>query len=146
MKIRAGSQWREILTGKAYINGAWRTLAIGKAYVGGAWRDIADFVAPLSLEITPSFGAWTGTSTVTTGAHTATPTGGLAPFTYAWVKLSGDAISITSPTHAVTTFSGNVDSGDLTAVFRCTVTDSLGTTATDDLNMSIALRGDLGSE
>lgn len=44
-------------------------------------------------------------------------------FTYAWTKVSGDDISITSPASDSTTFTGQPGLGNIiTATFRCTVT------------------------
>ena len=56
-------------------------------------------------------------------------TGGVGPFTYAWVKLGGDAkINITgSTTSATVNFQATAmspGSGVLTATFRCDVTDT----------------------
>jgi hypothetical protein len=102
----------------------------------GAWRNGAVFVPPLSLAVSPSDtgGGNFVPGTITTGSVTATPTGGLAPFTYAWTRLSGDPANPTAPTNATTSFSlfAN-DPASFSAVFRCTVTDSLGTTATADV-------------
>jgi hypothetical protein len=84
----------------------------------------------------------TGTAgSETTPAAVASPSGGLAPYTYAWTfSVGGASIVITSPTAASTTFSasglssaGETRSG--TAV--CTVTDSLGQTGTCSVSVSI---------
>lgn len=141
MEAFKGSAWRTVYTADAYVSGAWRTLQYGEAYVGGAWRLIVSFAQPLDMAVSPHGGFWDGaTATVTAGPCTATPTGGVAPFTYAWVKLSGDDITITAPTAATTSFnaSGMANGEDRSATFRCTVTDTLGTTKADDITITVA--------
>ena len=71
-----------------------------------------------------------------------TVSGGVAPYSYSWTKLSGDSITANSATAATTTFSATgLFSGEARdATFRCTVTDSTGgtpLTATADVFVSI---------
>jgi hypothetical protein len=78
-------------------------------------------------------------STLTTPAAVATPTGGVGPYTYAWTKQSGGAITANSPSSYSTTFTATglgVDE-ERDAVFRVTCTDSLAATATRDITVSI---------
>lgn len=67
---------------------------------------------------------------VTTSADvTATPTGGTAPYSYAWSRVSGTPeVEIDSPTAATTSFTVAVayDDIDYIASFICTVTDNVG--------------------
>jgi hypothetical protein len=65
----------------------------------------------------------------TTGTTTATPSGGTAPYTYAWTRVSGDiTISINSPSAATTSFTASVADGvPKEAAFKCTITDANGT-------------------
>lgn len=81
----------------------------------------------------------TGTGTATTADVTTTPSGGVGPYTYAWALISYDAgvaPTILSPTAATTKFvqTGLAPGDYFTALFRCTVTDSLLNTATADCN------------
>ena len=58
-----------------------------------------------------------------------TATGGVAPYTYSWERVSGGNISATNPTGASTSFSTFIQPGKTTlrtAVFRCRVTDAAG--------------------
>lgn len=154
IKIRKGGVWQDITAGKVFANGSWRSLIQIKVYKGGSWRTVANFTAP--AEPPPSTGGsggggGGGTITVTlnkghveaissnsvilTEPVTATPSGGRAPYTYAWSIVSHDTnatYSIVSPTVATTQVKAvgipEEDSG--TATFHCVVTDSLGTTAT----------------
>lgn len=105
-------------------------------------RTVATFSPPMSLSVSPpSLYAESIFDTVlTTAAATATPTGGLGPYTYAWTILSGDA-TVNFPTSAVTQFT----SGELTpnvpssATARCTCTDAGGQTATADVELGFLL-------
>lgn len=133
MRVRVNGAWEDIDSGLVRVGNAWKQLASIRVYVGGAWKEGKTFVPALSLAITPDVGvsgSRTGAGLVTTTAATATPTGGLAPYTYAWVNIGGVG-SPNTPASATTTFSATLGSGDDTfGDFQCTVTDSLGTTAT----------------
>lgn len=141
MEARLNGAWRTINTAEAYIGGQWRTLKYAEAYIGGTWRRIVSFVQALSLSLNraPFFGISSSASPMTTSSCTATPTGGLAPFTYSWTTLSQSGLTgftINSPSSASTTFTATVTAGDGHTGFanvRCTVTDALGTTAHADL-------------
>lgn len=143
MKLRLGGEWRDISAAKVYLNGAWRPLVAIKIYYDSAWRDVANFTGgggSVTLSISPSPVTRTGRNeTINTANVTATPAGGLAPYTYAWTKQSGDSISAVSSSSAVTQFQATGMAVDETrqAVFRCTCTDSLGSSATADVSVSI---------
>lgn len=147
MDVRVGGAWESPDRAEAYKDGAWRTLQYGEAYYSGAWRQIATFVPALSVAISPTTASATG-STVTTNSVTATPTGGLGPFTYAWTLVSNSGVTspaITSPSTAATRFTGSPTDGHSgTATFRCTVTDSLGTVATADVEATWFIPFDTG--
>ena len=132
MKAFVGAAWREITSAKAFIGGAWRTLTVGKAYNGSAWQSAASFVLPMSLTITPNPCNTGGSYYVVSRTMTATPTGGLGPFTYAWTitaQTGPRPLALNSTSSANTTVGGNITYGDYTFTLQCTVTDSLGTTA-----------------
>jgi len=78
--------------------------------------------------------------TLVTPTVTVTPSGGVGPFTYGWVRQSGDsAITAASPSTAATSFSASLASDETkTAVFRCTVTDTV-TGATTFVDVNVAL-------
>jgi hypothetical protein len=144
MEVRKQGAWRTIRTAEAYVGGSWRTLKYGEAYIGGSWRTIVSFIQPLSLNISPAApGGEAASSTVTTTNYVvATPTGGASPFTYAWTRLSmsgATTFTANSPTSASTKFTatGVADGAIATATFRCTATDYLGTTATDDVTIGL---------
>jgi len=78
----------------------------------------------------------------TTASTTVTVSGGVSPYTYAWTLVSGDTLTVNSPTAATTTFTktGLPPFGGVEATYRCTVTDSTGgtpLTATADVFVTI---------
>ena len=130
MKAFSAAAWREITSAKAFIGGAWRTLTVGKVYKGGAWQSAASFVLPMSLSVSPSPANTGGSGYFVSKLMTATPAGGLAPFTYSWtIVYSAGTVTINSPNVASTTVSGDVTYGDISFTLQCTATDSLGTPA-----------------
>lgn len=145
LQIRFGGDWITPSALKIFSAGAWRDIKAIKIFEGGAWRDVANFTAPgggsspmtISLN-THSINKLTFNPSATTSNVTATPSGGLAPYTYSWVKQSGGAITA-STSSATTAF----NAGSLavfetrSAVFRCACTDSLGASAFDDVSVSI---------
>lgn len=99
------------------------------------------FTAVASPDMVSGSGSSGGTIAITTSASTATPTGGTAPYTYAWTQTSGAGLwTANSPTGAISDFTGYAigpgDGDD--ATFICTVTDSLGSVAvTNDVACSV---------
>jgi hypothetical protein len=124
------SQWRTVTTGEAFVNGAWRVLQYGEAYVDGDWRRIVTFILPMTMTIDDK--TVIARRTPVTAKITPALSGGLAPYTYLWERLSGTGIAISSTTIAAPTFSAGLADGDsATSVYRCTVTDSIGTSVAD---------------
>lgn len=72
------------------------------------------------------------TSSVTLSGSGSDADGTIA--TYAWSKVSGGSAAITSPTAATTTITGLAEGA---YVFRLTVTDNEGATATDDVTVTV---------
>lgn len=145
LKAQDAGTLRTITRGYARLAGVTRTLKTAKVMDGGVLRTVAIFASPLSLTASPAGAANTYESfgmplpqTLTTDLITAIPAGGLAPFTYAWAYLSGDVFSVSHPTGAGTYFNYTFNAfGFRSATYRCTVTDSVGSTATVDVPISI---------
>ncbi|NRA41704.1 MAG: hypothetical protein HRU21_05265 [Pseudomonadales bacterium] len=136
MIVRDEGAWGEVTRARVYVDGGWRELNEVQAYEDNAWRIAAEFVDPLSVTITPSetFGRSSTNGFVVTAPVSATPSGGRGPFSYEWSFVSGSQGAITSPLTASTAFSLFLPEGaSAEAVYRCTVTDNLGTVATSDV-------------
>jgi hypothetical protein len=107
-------------------------------------RTVYSTGAALSASASPSFtfGITLGTGTAVTDSTTVTPSGGTAPYTYAWTVLSythpTTSPTINNPTSATTAFTqtGIVPGGGYGAVMRCTVTDAAAATTTVDVDAS----------
>lgn len=149
MRLNLPSGWHECPQATFYTGSKWAVITRAIFYDGTEWQEIAQFIEPLSVSANDTAGVASGTdfATVTTGTSTATPTGGLGPYTYAWalISLSGGATpTIVSPSMATTNFrQSNVPSGVTnTAIFEVTATDSLGNTATDQIQVTFVNFGE----
>lgn len=72
---------------------------------------------------------------LTTNIVTVNGVGGVEPYTYSWMKLSGDDVTVSSSTSSVVTFSASGSNGDeKEANYRCTVTDDALATVTVDVS------------
>lgn len=124
---------------KIKVAGVLRTARTLSVYADGALHPF--FSTASSLDVTAPDVSGTHHATVTTDATTMTPTGGTAPYSYAWTLLggSGDTPTINNAAFATTTFTqtdgGSGDDLDVWTV-RGTVTDALSATATVDITVS----------
>lgn len=98
----------------------------------------------------PTVSAYTATgstATIVTASVTVAPSNGSSPYTYAWTLISSDGgtWSAQTPTTATTKFvcSGVGPGAEYAAVFRCTVTDSVGGTGTVDVEADVTNLGSL---
>lgn len=106
---------------------------------------LAGGLVPFTLQASPTSAsasqAYTGSAFNTPSVTVSKATGPAGTLTYAWSYLSGSGgITVTSPSAAATTFSGNPAEGStLNAVYRCTATRAAdGATAVIDVPVSIA--------
>lgn len=125
--------WSPVTAAEVFIDGQWRRITRVEHYVGDAWRTGAVFTQPLTASVnTPVYA--TGTGTLVSDASTATPAGGMGPYTYSWTRIAGTYGTPSDPTSARTAFYANIGRfKSASSTFRCTVTDSLGATATADV-------------
>lgn len=138
LHLKIGGTWKSA-TPYVKIGGVWKD---AQAFVraGGVWKAVAQLAATAS----PSTIAGSGnTSIITTSQNaTATATGGVGPFTYAWTRGStiGD-IQAVSPSAASTVFraTGIGPGATWDAIFICTVTDTATgqTVATNSVDVAI---------
>jgi hypothetical protein len=110
--VRQAGIWQPIVNAYVRLSGVWTEF----------FQNFSAVAAPSSLA---KFGTTAG---ITTAAATVTPSGGSAPYTYAWARHSGaTAISADDPTLASSTFSAALSLGQrVDATFNCTVTDANG--------------------
>ena len=137
-KVRISGAIKDVSGGKAMLGGLVKSLSRVAYSDGTNVVDLATFSPPMSAAASfdSATGSTSGDSTATTNSITVTPTGGTAPYTYAWTKTSGDG-TVVSPTKATTRFSQFLyNNTAASGVFLCTVTDSLGATATASVNAS----------
>lgn len=145
--------WYEYLTGgvKYSVNvntgvaaaqaAAVQAQAVAEAAAQQA-QDVAGETLSFSASVSPLFASDAvsgGGQTATTNSVTVTPTGGTGPYTYAWTKDSGDVFTLSGASSASTTFSiASLPAGDTrSAVYRCTVTDSLAATCSVTIGVTV---------
>jgi len=119
--------------------GVDRRILTARVMDGGVLRTVAQFADPLTVSVAPTLVAGATTSefveSVTTGAATAQPDGGRAPFAYTWLRIAGAGGSASALTSATTTFSAPVAPfSAINATFQVTVTDDAGQTATGQVD------------
>jgi hypothetical protein len=140
--LDAGSVTRNLSGIRAIdVGGIVRTIRAVKELDtdGTTLRTVATFAPAMTVSITPtSVSGEAFSGPITTDAATASPAGGLGPYSYAWTVVSYTAATpptIASSGTATTSFtqSGVFAGQARTAVLRVTATDSLGTTATADV-------------
>ena len=141
LKITVGTAEKDAAKGEVTVANAQKRMTRIEAWNGSAWSIVQSFAPPMSLSVTPSV---SGTSSspsggiITSAAAFASPVGGVGPFSYAWTKVSGDTLTLTTPNNASTNFRASVGPNDNRfAIYRCTATDSLGTTAFADTAVTL---------
>ena len=102
---------------------------------------------PVTASATPlDFSTIVENGTQAVSGPTASGAGGIAPYTFAWAKVSGNAaITIVDSTTAQVGLSSTGFGTVNYAALRCTVTDALGAQGTINVNVTVrhrSLRGD----
>ena len=140
VKVRVGGVWQNIVTCKVFVSGAWRHALAVKIRSGSTWRRVTfpSSGDDMAVSISPSPFAF-GDNHETSGTLTATPTGAVAPYSYAWsIIASGGFGSVkmgaSSSASAFVQASGLSVGQTATATLRCAVTDDLGNTASADVS------------
>lgn len=134
-RVLHGGVLRRVINMKVKELGVLRNLKTLKVMDGGTLRLAGVFVQEMSVRVNPVTASDLSGGD-TTNSVTAIVSGGLAPFSYSWVRTAnpnGLNPVANSPTSASTTFTRTVSNpGD--ATFRVTVTDALGSTDTADVS------------
>lgn len=143
VKIQDAGTLRTITGLKVRVGGVTRTIRQIKVMDGGTLRTVATFSSALSVSISTVAEAIGSSSSLTTNSVTATPSGGTAPYTYAWTLVTNggrNASTAGSPSLATTNFTktGLVPTDVVTDVWRVTATDSFGQTATADVTATFS--------
>lgn len=126
-----------------FHSGANRTMQAGYVFASGANRPIKEIwvyhaganrlvYSSLTASALPDYVAGYGSPTVppggvviTTGYTYVTVTGGIGPFTYQWVRVSGGAMDASTPTSSSTIFTATLSPGATRqATWQCHVTDT----------------------
>lgn len=144
LKIKdAGGTLRTIATMRVKDGSTLRRVLRLKMLDGATLRTIATFATPLSASVSPNPAAGSShgnlsPAIVTSVPATASPGGGLGPYTYSWAHITGDAMTASSPSSATTTFYGTVPINTTnSALFRVTITDAAGQVGTADVTVNL---------
>jgi hypothetical protein len=133
MSVKVSGAWKEVDAPAVRVGGAWKDVTNGFVRVSGVWKSFFVAIGPLGVELSEEdLDAVTNApGGVATDPVTATASGGVAPYTYLWERTSGDASTTASnPTGDITTFvRTSVSPGLFSSVWRCKVTDDVGTIA-----------------
>lgn len=132
MKVRVGTATKSVPAAKTKVAAGVKNISSIAYYNGTTKKTVKTFTSALSASVSNDLvlAEITDGGTASTKTVTVTPSGGTAPYTYAWTRFSGEG-TVNNPTKATTLFFATLSAEDeATGTFRCTVTDSLGATAT----------------
>lgn len=92
-----------------------------------------------ATDVSGSAAAFASSGPVSSNNTSTTVTGGTAPFTFSWTRVSGSTVPQVSSATAQNPnwFNNNTPEGGYSAVWRVTVTDANSNTATDDINVTL---------
>ena len=137
IKVRQSGSTKTAVGMKIKHAGSVRRVSSVKVMDGGTLKVAAQFAPPLSVTASPTTVLGGAGSNYPAAAKTESTTvitsGGQAPFTYSWARLSGGIGNADQPSKATTTFTAVISPGSFDVTFRVTVTDAFGQTATADV-------------
>lgn len=139
LKINDAGTLRTMTRGRVMVNGSLRLLSRAR-YMDDTdtLRLVATFASPLSVAANNIVGTVNSPDPqVVSGISTALPSGGVAPFTYSWVKLSGAFTLSNTSSASVTASQAMTPPQTSTGSIRVTVTDAIGQTATKTVSVTL---------
>lgn len=142
LKVIVGSATKDAARAAVYPSTTAKRVNRIEAWNGSAWKLVQSFLTELTASASPSSASGAGggfsPEVVTTNTVTITPAGGQAPYSYFWTLLEGSGVTIGSPATASTSFSTYLTVGNVaTDTARCTVVDSLSSSVTVDVPVSL---------
>lgn len=135
---RSGSAWANLTSVKRRTGAAWVNVTSIKRRMSGAWVTVWTLVHAVACN-PASINASRANGSGTFGV-TATVSGGIGPFTYAWVWVSGGAVMpLSNTTSASVTISTSGTNTLREGTLRVTVTDTgnAGAVVTRDVPVAI---------
>src|SRR5688572_28071070 len=135
IEVRTSDAWKAVSACSVRVGGAWKLVLGVGVKVDGVWKQAFGTISPpggdlvITIDKTSVEGVRQGAGSVTTDAVavTVTPGTGTSPYTYVWTKVSGADFTINTPSAASTTFTRTMAAEeDISAVYKCTVTDNTG--------------------
>jgi len=133
MHVKAAGSWHETAP-SIKEGGVWKPIRQGWIKDAGTWKEFfAESALIASASPATAFGEGVGAASVTSNTVTVSVTGGIAPYTYSWSRVSGATFVILNPTSPTTAFNAFVPyASTLTGIYRCTISHAgLGTTYVD---------------
>lgn len=135
IKVRREGALRTATRLRVMQGNTLRDIRTVKVLQGDVLREVASFFTSLTATADFDFFAQgyaeiPGPVFVESNEVTITPSGGSAPYTYAWTQTSGAVVTIFNGSTARAYFTATRNIGTTTGALQCVVTDSLGATAT----------------
>ncbi len=135
LKVVVSGVEKDALRADVIVNNVPKAARRIEVWTGSAWKVGHSFLLPLTAAPVPttasgSVSGLPGIVTVQTNIIVATPSGGQGPYSYAWSIIAGTGITVITGPASNARFRTNMNIGIRTGTAQCVVTDSLGSTAT----------------
>ena len=147
--VKVGGVWKALSALHVKVSGAWKEVDAGYIKVAGAWKKFYENnpLAVTASNVAASASDFSSSGRVPAGGFaltTCTPSGGTAPYTFAWTKLTtadGTAFTQQGATLQNNGWYGDPrrdpDDIDNTETWRVTVTDAELDTASHTISVTL---------